>query len=121
MRGAIAYLANAQDHSSKIINVFAAQRLGLSSRFGTCAGSRSRIYSLLYSGALTAAAVGPLLASIIFWHKGDKWDSEILQHVMLVGMVRATPLDRSRGNKHTQTHTHTYYYIHSHLRTQPMA
>ena len=53
------------------------------------AGSRSRVYSLLFSTGLAGMSIGPCAAAATFAITGNAWHIQTLQHVILVGMALA--------------------------------
>lgn len=53
------------------------------------AGSRSRIYSFMFSAGLAGMSIGPCAAAATFAITGNTWHVATLQHVILVGMVLA--------------------------------
>ena len=53
------------------------------------AGSRSQVYSLLFSTGLAGMSIGPCAAAATFAITGNAWHIQTLQHVILVGMVLA--------------------------------
>lgn len=53
------------------------------------AGSRSRIYSFMFSAGLAGMSIGPCAAAATFAITGNTWHVTTLQHVILVGMVLA--------------------------------
>ncbi len=53
------------------------------------AGGRDRIYTLMYSSNYLASAIGPLLAALLFWLRGNSWSLHTLGAVVLIGMAVA--------------------------------
>ncbi|KAK9916421.1 hypothetical protein WJX75_002413 [Coccomyxa subellipsoidea] len=52
-------------------------------------GGRDRIYTLMYSSNYLASAIGPLLAALLFWLRGNSWSLHTLATVVLIGMAVA--------------------------------
>lgn len=52
-------------------------------------GGRDRIYTLMYSSNYLASAIGPLLAALLFWLRGNSWSLHTLGTVVLIGMAVA--------------------------------
>ena len=52
-------------------------------------GSRSKVYSFMYSAGLAGMSIGPCAAAATFAVTGNAWHIQTLQHVILVGMVLA--------------------------------
>ena len=53
------------------------------------AGSRSQLYSYLYSTLILSMSCGPLISAIVFWVTGNSWDVTSLERVILIGMAAA--------------------------------
>ncbi|BDA40768.1 probableE424 Na(+), Li(+), K(+)/H(+) antiporter at N-terminal half [Coccomyxa sp. Obi] len=52
-------------------------------------GGRDRIYTLMYSSNYLASAIGPLLAALLFYLRGNSWSLRTLGAVVLIGMAVA--------------------------------
>ena len=52
-------------------------------------GARSMLYTRLFMCSILSQGVGPLLAACLFWLHGNKWQLDILQKVMGVGVALA--------------------------------
>ncbi len=52
-------------------------------------GGRDRIYTLMYSSNYLASAIGPLLAALLFYLRGNSWSLHTLGAVVLIGMAVA--------------------------------
>lgn len=55
----------------------------------TRTGSRSKVYSIMFSAGLAGMSIGPCAAAATFAVTGNAWHVQTLQHVILVGMVLA--------------------------------
>ena len=62
-------------------------QLGLNTTSSAAAGSRSKVYSIMFSAGLAGSSIGPCAAAATFAVTGNKWHLQTLQHVILVGMV----------------------------------
>jgi hypothetical protein len=65
------------------------KRLYLQIRCPFSAGSRSKVYSIMFSAGLAGMSIGPCAAAATFAITGNAWHVQTLQHVILVGMVLA--------------------------------
>ena len=54
-----------------------------------CEGTRSKLYTLVYSVALAGSSIGPLAAAAAFAVTGNMWQLHTLQHVILIGLALA--------------------------------
>lgn len=72
------------------ILLLALRCVGTGSKLGLCfVGTRSKLYTLVYSVALAGSSIGPLTAAAAFAVTGNKWQLHTLQHVILIGLALA--------------------------------
>ena len=74
-------------HASCIVLTMMRQYLQIRCAFS--AGSRSKVYSIMFSAGLAGMSIGPCAAAATFAVTGNAWHVQTLQHVILVGMVLA--------------------------------